>query len=49
MQAVSSLAQYLSQSEAQFSISGGAATSILRMQYGFAQRVTDDIDLVVQP
>jgi hypothetical protein len=49
MQAVASLAQYLSQSEAQLSIRGGVATSILRMQYGFVQRVTDDIDLVVQP
>lgn len=49
MQAVASLSQHLSQSEAQFSISGGAATSIVRMHYGFAQRATDDIDLVIQP
>ncbi|KAM5353595.1 hypothetical protein ACJ41O_000245 [Fusarium nematophilum] len=49
LQAVANVSQFLSQSGAQFSISGGAAASIIRMQYGLPPRVTDDIDLVVQP
>lgn len=48
-QAVAILAQYLSQAGARFSISGGAASMLIRMQYGIPARSTEDIDLVVQP
>ncbi|KAM0424922.1 hypothetical protein ACHAPT_009978 [Fusarium lateritium] len=49
MQAVAKLSQFLSHSNARFSISGGAASTIIRMQFGLPQRTTNDIDLVVQP
>lgn len=48
-QAVANLAQYLSMANARYSISGGAASMLIRMQYGLPLRSTEDIDLVVQP
>lgn len=48
-QAVANLAQYLTIAQARFSISGGAASMLIRMQYGLPLRSTEDIDLVVQP
>ncbi|RTE73149.1 hypothetical protein BHE90_012412 [Fusarium euwallaceae] len=48
-QAVRELAQYLSAANAQFSISGGAASVLVRRYHGLRSRVTEDIDLVVQP
>lgn len=48
-QAVAILAQCLLQARIRFSISGGAATMLTRMEYGLGVRSTEDIDLVVQP
>ncbi|OAQ60169.1 antigen [Pochonia chlamydosporia 170] len=48
-QAVADLAEYMSPSRAKFSICGGAASMLVRMQNGLPLRSTEDIDLVVQP
>ena len=48
-QAVADLTRYIYQSHARFSISGGAASVLLRMQNRLPLRTTDDIDLVIQP
>ncbi|RYP79532.1 hypothetical protein DL769_002919 [Monosporascus sp. CRB-8-3] len=47
--AAATLAYYLNQAGVTFSISGGAAGSLLRQWYNMERRATDDIDLVVQP
>ncbi|KAJ4198969.1 hypothetical protein NW767_008555 [Fusarium falciforme] len=49
VQAIKELAQCLSAAKAQFSISGGAASALLRREHGLRPRLTEDIDLVVQP
>ena len=46
-QAVANLARFLFESNAQFSISGGAASLLIRRQYGLPVRSTEDIDLVI--
>ncbi|KAI8667513.1 hypothetical protein NCS56_00887900 [Fusarium sp. Ph1] len=48
-QAAAKPAQFISRSNARFSIGGGAASTIIRMQFGLPQRTTEDIDLVIQP
>ncbi|EGX92211.1 hypothetical protein CCM_06372 [Cordyceps militaris CM01] len=48
-QAVATLVPYLQAAGARFSISGGAASLLIRRHHGVAARVTEDIDLVVQP
>jgi hypothetical protein len=47
--AVSILAKHLQVCNVQYSIAGGAASTLLRLHYNVAPRVTEDIDLVVQP
>ncbi|RMZ79363.1 hypothetical protein DV738_g3305, partial [Chaetothyriales sp. CBS 135597] len=47
--AVSQVAQLLRPANVRFSFSGGAAATLIRMQYGLTLRSTDDIDLVIQP
>lgn len=48
-QAAAILARHLEHCGTHFSISGGAAASLLRFKYQVSSRATDDIDLVVQP
>lgn len=48
-QAAAILTRHLEHCGTHFSISGGAAASLLRFRYQLASRATDDIDLVVQP
>ncbi|RMD44829.1 hypothetical protein DV735_g425, partial [Chaetothyriales sp. CBS 134920] len=47
--AVGQVAQLLRPANVRFSFSGGAAATLIRMQYGLTLRSTDDIDLVIQP
>ncbi|CAK7268760.1 hypothetical protein SEPCBS119000_003227 [Sporothrix epigloea] len=48
-EATAKLARCLQQSNVKFSISGGAASSLNRKHHGLRPRLTEDIDLVVQP
>ncbi|KAK7432396.1 hypothetical protein QQZ08_000958 [Neonectria magnoliae] len=48
-EATAILTRYMSQSAVRFSISGGAAALLLRIHYDLPLRLTEDIDLVVQP
>jgi len=48
-QAAVILSRHLEHCGTHFSISGGAAASLLRFKYQTTARYTDDIDLVVQP
>ncbi|KAJ8132608.1 hypothetical protein O1611_g1014 [Lasiodiplodia mahajangana] len=47
--AVAILARHLNEGGVTFTISGGAANSLLLASLGHVRRVTEDIDLVVQP
>lgn len=48
-QAVAILAYYMQKAGTDYSISGGAAGSLLRQHYDLPTRTTDDIDLVIKP